>query len=170
MSAVSILDVTLWSPDDDCEGQTVAFAEGATASFHVNAYGFSYAPLMDALIAAHGRGVHVACLCDHTQAAGRSERPQLQRLVDAGIEVVITASRTGAIDHEKVLIRDGELGAAHPSSCVLFGSFNFSLSAQQQDNYIALRNDAGLVARYLANWQEIYAQPRHPDWQLAPHA
>ncbi len=126
---------------------------------------------MDALIAKHGAGVTVRCVCDHTQAEGPAEKVQLQRLVDAGVEVLIGTSSHGAIDHSKYILIDAELGAADPASCVGYGSFNFSASAESQDNTFTIRNDAGYVAHFLANWQKVHDDAvahGKPEWQLAP--
>lgn len=150
--------------------QLVALAKSATVSIHIDIYGFTYVPLMDALIAQHGAGVKVNIVADHSQAEGTAEKPQLQRLVDAGIPVLITTSSRGGIDHSKYVVIDGELGAADPVSCVGFGSFNFSASAESQDNTFAIRNEASLVSTFLANWQKVYDDGvgKHPDWQLSP--
>lgn len=169
---VVIRDETHFAPYDDPASLIVALAESAVASIHIDIYGFTYRPLMDALIAAHARGVHVNIVADHTQAEGLAEKPQLQRLVDAGIDVLIATSSRGAIDHSKYLLVDADLGTTAPESCVGWGSFNFSESARAQDNTFTVRNDASLVAAFLANWQRVHddAVGKHPEWQLAPSA
>ena len=170
--AVLVRDETHFAPYDDPASVIVALAESATASIHIDIYGFTYGPLVDALIARHAAGVRVNVVADHTQAEGRAERPALQRLVDAGIDVLVGTSSRGAIDHSKYLVIDGELGAAAPESCVGFGSFNFSESARAQDNTFSVRSDAGLVAAFLANWQRVHddAAGKHPEWQVQPSA
>lgn len=168
---VLVRDETHFAPYDDPASVIVALAASATSSIHIDIYGFTYQPLMDTLIAAHARGVHVNIVADHTQAAGPSERVQLQRLVDAGIDVLVGTSSRGAINHSKYIVIDGELGASAPESCVGFGSFNFSDSARAQDNTFSVRSDAGLVAAFLANWQRVHddAAGKHPEWQLTPN-
>jgi phosphatidylserine/phosphatidylglycerophosphate/cardiolipin synthase-like enzyme len=140
----------------------VALANEATTSIHIDVYGFTYVPLMDVLIAKHQAGVTVNVVADHSQAEGTAELPQLQRLVSAGIEVLIGVSSRGGIDHSKYLVVDDRV--------VGFGSFNFSLSAESQDNTFSIRSDAGLVAAFLANWQKVHddASGKHPEWQLKP--
>jgi phosphatidylserine/phosphatidylglycerophosphate/cardiolipin synthase-like enzyme len=100
-------------------------------------------------------GVVVKALIDKTQAAGPSDQVQLSRLV-ASIEKHITSSPTGAIDHEKVMIRD--------RSSVWFGSYNFSISAQSQRNYAFLSDDPDVVAAFVADWEDSYAWAvAHPE-------
>lgn len=169
---VIIRDETHFAPYDDPASVIVDLADSATASIHIDIYGFTYGPLMDALIAAHNHGIHVNIVADHTQATGPAERAELQRLVDAGIDVLVGTSSRGAIDHSKYIIIDAELGIASPVSCVGFGSFNFSDSARAQDNTFSVRNDAGLVAAFLANWTQVHtdAYGKHPEWQVMPSA
>ena len=165
-----VRDTTFFAPYDDVATQLVALAHSATSSIHVDIYGLTYAPLMDALIAAHQRGVTVRVVADHSQAEGTAERPQIQRLVDAGIDVLITVSSRGGIDHSKYIVIDADLGIAAPQSAVGFGSFNFSESATKQDNTFSIRNDAQLVAAFLANWQQVHDDGvgKHPEWQVQP--
>lgn len=167
---VIIRDETHFAPYDDPSQVLVDLADSATKSIHIDIYGFTYRPLMDALIAAHNHGITVNIVADHTQASGPSERVELQRLVDAGIDVLVGTSSRGAIDHSKYIIIDAELGLSDPASCVGYGSFNFSDSARAQDNTFSVRNDAGLVAAFLANWQQVHtdAYGKHPEWQLTP--
>ena len=171
---VVLVDETYFAPysNPDPAQALIAWANKATTSIHIDIYGFTYAPLMDALIAAHQRGVKVNIVCDHSQASGSAEKIQLQRLVDAGIPVLVTTSSRGGIDHSKYLIVDAELGAMAPESVVLFGSFNFSVSALSQDNTLAARGAAELVSVFLANWQQVFddGNGKHPDWQIAPSA
>lgn len=158
--SVLIRDETYFAPYDDVSGALVRLAGEASRSIHIDVYGFTYVPLMDELIAAHKAGVAVNVVADHSQAEGTAEKPQLQRLVDAGIDVLIGTSSRGAIDHSKYIVIDGAI--------VGFGSFNFSASAESQDNTFSIRSDAGLVAAFLANWQRVHddAYGKHPEWQL----
>ena len=157
---ITRVDETHFAPYDDVPTRLLALVNSATTEVLIDVYGFTFAPLMDALIAKHQAGVLVRCVCDHSQAEGAAEKVQLQRLVDAGIEVLIGVSIHGAIDHSKYLVVD--------RATVGFGSFNFSASAEQQDNTFAVRNDADLVAWFVANWQRVHddAAGKHPEWQL----
>ena len=153
---------TTFAPYDvpDPARHILELVDGARSAIRIDIYGFTWPPLMDALIAAYGRGVDVRIVADHTQAEGTAEKPQLQRLVDAGIGVLIGTSSRGAIDHSKYLVVDG--------TTVGFGSFNFSASALAQDNTFTETNDGAMVTTFLTNWQRVHddAEGKHPDWQL----
>jgi phosphatidylserine/phosphatidylglycerophosphate/cardiolipin synthase-like enzyme len=157
---------TTFAPYDvpDPAQHILELVNDAHEQIRIDIYGFTWPPLMDALIAAHARGVDVSIVADHTQAEGTAEKPQLQRLVDAGIPVLIGTSSRGAIDHSKYVIVDG--------ATVGFGSFNFSASALAQDNTFTETNDSAMVATFLANWMRVYsdATGKHPDWQLSASA
>lgn len=157
---------TTFAPYDvpDPAQHILELVNGASRTILIDIYGFTWPPLMDALIAAHQRGVSVSIVADHTQAEGTAEKPQLQRLVDAGIPVLIGTSSRGAIDHSKYLVVD--------SATVGWGSFNFSASALAQDNTFTETNDLQMVAVFAGNWQRVHddAYGKHPEWQLTPAA
>lgn len=153
---------TTFAPYDvpDPAHHILDLVHSAAHEIHIDIYGFTWPPLMDALIAAHQARVDVQIVADHTQAEGTAEKPQLQRLVNAGVPVLIGTSSRGAIDHSKYIVVD--------QAVVGFGSFNFSQSALAQDNTFTETNDAAMVATFLANWHRVYddAYGKHPEWQL----
>lgn len=164
MSPVLTYYRTTFAPYDvpDPAQHILDLVDGAAHEVRIDIYGFTWPPLMDALIAAHRRGVDVQIVADHSQAEGTAEKPQLQRLVDAGIPLLIGTSSRGAIDHSKYLVVDHQVAG--------FGSFNFTVSALAQDNTFTETNDAAMVATFVANWQRVHddAVGKHPDWQLTP--
>ena len=155
---------TTFAPYDnpDPAQHILTLVSAATQEILIDIYGFTWPPLMNALVAAYHRGVKVRIVADHTQAEGTAEKPQLQALVDAGLDVLIGTSSRGAINHSKYVIVDGTV--------VGWGSFNFSQSALAQDNTFTETNDANMVAVFRENWQRVHddAFGRHPEWQLAP--
>ena len=164
---ISRVDETHFAPYDDVPSRLLALASGALREILIDIYGFTFAPLMDVLIAKHLAGVLVRCVCDYSQAQGNAEKVQLQRLVDAGIDVLITESIHGAIDHSKYIVVDRQI--------VGFGSFNFSASAEKQDNTFSVRNDADLIDWFVQNWVRVHDDGfgKHPEWQIhatADHA
>lgn len=94
------------------------------------AFGFTLAPMIDELIAAHKSGVPLHIYLDHSQSSGVAEKPQVQRLVDAGVEVTIGTSPEGSkyICHTKGVVVEGA-----PPWC-WEGSVNFSESGWHQVN------------------------------------
>lgn len=143
----------LLSPGQDIKSAAAAFAVSAQSELLVNCYGLSDVAIVGALIALNLAGKRVVVVVDRTQAGGPADQAQLPKLVAAGIEVVITTSPTGAIDHEKVMVRD--------RSVVWYGSYNFSASAQSQRNYAVTDDDPAFVVPFLADWQASY------DWGKA---
>ena len=98
------------------------------------AYAFTLPDMIHELLDAHSKGLPLHIYLDHSQAVGKVEKPLLQQLVDAGIEVTIGTSPAGSkfICHTKGIVSDpaakgGELWCWE-------GSTNFSLSAWQQVN------------------------------------
>ena len=160
-----------YSPDDPVDQVLVALPDQGTASIDVEAYGFTHPTLVNALIAAKVRGVRVRVMNDRSQSQGASDRAALQRLVDAGVAVKVVESTRGGIDHLKNIIVDGDLGAMDDGSFVGYGSFNFSLGAESQDNVFVVDNDPGVVAEAVAKFAEDWAQNKQDAaWQIAPSA
>jgi len=100
----------------------------------ITAYGFTLPDMINELLAAHKNGVPLHLYLDHTQAAGTTEKPLVQKLVDAGVEVTIGTSPAGSrfICHTKGIVSD----AAKSGGAVWCweGSTNFSLGAWEQVN------------------------------------
>jgi phospholipase D len=90
---------------------------------------------------AHGRGVDVAVIIDHTAAGQRYSGART--LEAAGVKVMV--DHVAGIAHNKVMIIDG--------ARVITGSFNFTASAQNQnaENVVEI-DDVDLADRFSANW------------------
>ena len=97
---------------------------------YIIAYGFTLTPMINDIIAAHSKGVPIHIYLDHSQAIGQMEQPQVQRLVDAGVEVTIGTSPEGSqyICHTK-----GMASNDNPVWC-WEGSVNFSEEGWHQVN------------------------------------
>lgn len=163
-----------FTPEDDVQTLVETLPDRATSSLAMEIYGLTDLALIDHLVAAADRGVQIRVMNDRSQAAGAADHHALQRLVDAGartgrIAVKVVESSRGAIDHLKVITIDGDHGALADSSAVLYGSDNFSASAQRQDNVAVLTNDPGEVDRAIrkfdTDWSGNIAKP---EWQIAP--
>ena len=160
--SVTITDQTHFAPSDDVVPVLVGLINSATSQIRIAIYSIDHTDVIDALLAAVARGVAVSILADHSQSEGTYERPQLQRLVDGGCSLVIGESSDGQILHSKYVVID--------SSLVGFGSFNFTFSAQKEDNTFSVRSDAALVGAFTANWQGmsdyLTGPGLHVDWQI----
>lgn len=160
-----------YSPEEPIDQVLVAMPARATASIDVECYGFTLPLLVSNLIAAHQRGVWVRVMNDRSQSAGAADHHALQLLVDAGIEVRVVESRSGAIDHLKNIVIDGRKGAADDGSFVGQGSFNFSSSAQGENNFMLVTNDPGVTWKAMQIFEDHWQHnPQRPEWQVAPTA
>jgi phosphatidylserine/phosphatidylglycerophosphate/cardiolipin synthase-like enzyme len=114
----------------------------AEHSIRVQAYSFTSAPIIDALIAAHQRGVDVQIILDRSQLTARGSG--LEACRQAGIPLRVDTMH--AIAHNKIILIDQEL--------VFTGSFNFTSSAEfkNAENLLVIPSRA-LAEEYLANWE-----------------
>lgn len=133
-----------------CEKMIVAALNAETQRIRVQAYSFTSAPVAEALVKAHQRGVKVEVLLDESQETERYTGATF--LANAGIPVRI--DHKVAIAHNKVLILEG-------IKSVFTGSFNFSKSAETRnaENGILIR-DSAILKAYNANWDLRYKVTR----------
>jgi hypothetical protein len=94
------------------------------------AYSFTLVPMIDEILANNSVGQPYHIYVDLSQSKGTVEKVQIQRLVDAGVEVTIGTSPAGTayITHTKGVVCDDA-----PPFC-WEGSVNFSLSGWMQVN------------------------------------
>ena len=157
-----------FSPQGGATEAIVRAVDGARISLHVQAYTFTSSPILNAISAAHRRGVLVKVILDQSQLTDKFS--PLPFLLAAGVPTWIDAAHQ--IAHNKIMIIDGET--------VITGSFNFTRSAEyyNAENLLVIR-DKALADRYEANFQEHlrHSQPydAKKDWRpsflrnLAPY-
>lgn len=135
-----------FTPGDDCTSLVVRELGAAKKTVRVQAYSFTSAPIAKALVDASHRGVRVEVILDRSNRTGRYSG--LTFLTNAAVPTSIDAKH--AIAHNKVMIID--------EATVITGSFNFTKAAQEHnaENLLVLR-DAGLAAKYTANWRKHLA-------------
>jgi len=132
-----------FSPGGQPTAAIVRELDAAKESVLVQAYSFTSAPIADALVKAHRRGVSVKVLLDKSQ---RTEKySSYTFLSHAGIPVWIDSSH--AIAHNKVMVIDAQT--------VITGSFNFTKAAESRnaENLLIIRS-AELAREYTDNWQK----------------
>lgn len=149
MAAVASVSVTtLFAPFEDTTGAFLDFVTSAKRSLHIVIYGFHLPKLTDLLIAKQQAGLTISVILDHTQAAGTAEAGEVQRLVTAGVPLLIGTSPVHRqILHSKFAVVDGE--------AVEFGSWNYSLSASQQSNTMSFVRGADYAAAFLAHHDRL---------------
>ncbi len=131
-----------FSPLGGCTQAVVRELDGAKKTVLVQAYSFTNAPIAQALVGAHHRGVDVKMILDKSQ---RTEKyTEADFTAHAGIPTWIDSVH--AIAHNKVMIID--------DSTVITGSFNFTKAAEEHnaENLLVIHNAPDLAAKYTANW------------------
>lgn len=147
-ATASVAIKTLFAPFDDTTQAFLDFVSGAQKSLDINIYGFHLPALTDVLIAKHKAGVHVSLILDHSQEAGKAEQSEVQKLLDAGVPLLIGTSPVhGQILHSKFTVVDGR--------AVEHGSWNYSLSASLQSNDMHFVEHVEYAAAYLAHHNAI---------------
>ena len=135
-----------FTPGQPCAGLIAEAIRGARSEVLVQAFGFSYATVIEALSDAHGRGVAVTALLDRT--VQKEPSPRALTMVKQGVRAYI--DDRVAIAHNKVMVIDG--------ATVITGSFNFTQSAQSRnaENLLVIRNPQ-LASAYRDNFRSRLA-------------
>ena len=135
--------VVAFSPNGGGTRLIVRAIDHARQQVLVQAYSFTSRPILRALVEAHGRGVDVEVILDHSDLRGR--HAGASDMVSHGIPVWIDTRVR--IAHNKVMILDGRN--------VLTGSFNFSWSAQHlnAENVLEIKDAPSLARAYLRDWR-----------------
>jgi len=131
-----------FSPRGGAQDAIVAEIAQAKESIFVQAYSFTSEPIIQAIIAAHRRGVHVEIILDKSQA--NDKRSGTAAVREAGIHTLIDSKH--AIAHNKIMVIDQDT--------VVTGSFNFTKSAEEKnaENLLIVRSPE-LAKLYLENWK-----------------
>ena len=132
-----------FSPSGGCQDAIVSTISKAKETIYVQAYSFTSAPISQALVEAHKRGLKVIAILDKSQRTERYTGATF--LANAGIPVLIDDRH--AIAHNKVMVIDGKT--------VITGSFNFTKAAEEKnaENLLILDN-AELARIYMENWEK----------------
>ncbi|MGQ9515295.1 MAG: phospholipase D-like domain-containing protein [Thermoproteota archaeon] len=120
----------------------------ANKTIHVLIYGFTLDSIGDAILCAYRRRIDVKIVFERSQNNKYSE---YFRLEDAGVQV--RNDTNPALMHHKVAIIDG--------SIILIGSFNWSTSAEEEnnENLLIIRNEAW-VQVFELEFQRIWSTGR----------
>lgn len=133
-------------------------------------YGCTLQPFFDALIAAHTAGCDVRVIFDHTQAAGKAEAPQIERLMAAGLEdgehFLIG---TSPVHHQIVHLKATVIRTPDGKVTVEDGSWNYSVSASQQLNDLCFTASDGLARYYEQAFDRLWdwVKVNEPQYQTS---
>jgi phosphatidylserine/phosphatidylglycerophosphate/cardiolipin synthase-like enzyme len=131
--------------DPVADDAIVALIEGATTSVDLCLYEFDRHTLVEAAVAAAGRGVRVRFAGDGDELGDDG----YQALIAAGVELVLRPAND-RIMHNKFVVVDGRW--------VVTGSMNFSENGVMlnNNNVVTVESEA-LAARYTAEFEQMYA-------------
>jgi phosphatidylserine/phosphatidylglycerophosphate/cardiolipin synthase-like enzyme len=141
-----------FSPNGGCTEAIVNELGKAQEEVLVQAYGFTSAPIAQALVDAAKRGLKVEIILDKGQ---RTEKySEADFTLHAGIPTYIDFAH--AIAHNKIMIIDEQT--------VITGSFNFTKGAEEKnaENLLVI-HEPELAKKYIQNWQEHlkHSEPYH---------
>jgi phosphatidylserine/phosphatidylglycerophosphate/cardiolipin synthase-like enzyme len=159
LSAVSV-DCVLFAPDDDVQQALVNLIDHETSKIRMAIFMLTTKEIVNALLAAHARGVKITIITD--SMCVRDRWSKMDRLKKAGIAVYeYTPTMSGRMNnlmHHKFVVFSR---TAENKSLVWTGSFNFTKSAQtcNQENAVIL-SDAGAVEKFSAQFKRIKKRSR----------
>jgi len=131
-----------FSPNDGGTAAIVREIGRARSEIIVQAYSFTSAPIAEALLKAHKRGLKVAVILDKSQRTQKYS--SVTFLTNARIPTYIDARH--AIAHNKIIIID--------RSIVITGSFNFTKAAEEKNaENLLIIHSKELAKPYLENWR-----------------
>jgi phosphatidylserine/phosphatidylglycerophosphate/cardiolipin synthase-like enzyme len=133
-----------FSPNGGCTDAIIREIDGASLSVLVQAYSFTSAPIAQAILEAHKRGVDVTVVMDSSQRTAKYSSATFFR--NQGVPVYIDDRH--AIAHNKIILIDGKT--------IITGSFNFSQAAENRnaENLLVIDDKPGLVRAYRQNFDE----------------
>lgn len=145
-------EVSSWcfSPRGRCHETVVEQIGHAQGTLRVAIYSLTHPEIVDALLAAHGRGVEVWVIVDRVQAKGRASL--VGRLKEAGIPV--RQNRHRGLMHHKFLVVDDQN--------LLTGSFNFSVGAatRNDENLVVLAEEPEVIQAYTEYFDQLWENRR----------
>lgn len=139
---------TFFTPYDDAQTPLITMLQSATKSIRIADYSFNLMPVVDILIAKFQAGVDVQLVLDSSQARGKSEVPEVTKLKEAGVPMVVGTSDKGKIMHLKVAIVDDAIVGS--------GSYNFTGTAELEDNFFDVEHSLERAAAFTAYWQRVH--------------
>ncbi len=136
-----------FSPDDGVAAAILPLLRSAKESIYFLAYSFTANDLGEAIIERHKAGVEVHGVMEKDQVAS-NRGTEFDPFRQAGVDVRLDGN-SGQM-HHKVMIID--------RSIVILGSYNFSASAEEQndENLVVIYNPL-IAAEFLKEFERIYA-------------
>jgi phosphatidylserine/phosphatidylglycerophosphate/cardiolipin synthase-like enzyme len=139
---------TFFTPYDDAQAPLLSILQNAKKKIRLADYSFNLPQVAQVLIDKFTAGLDVALVLDSSQAGGKSEIPEVQMLKDAHVPLAIGSSAKGKIMHLKVVIIDDELVGS--------GSYNFTGTADLEDNFFDIEHNIERAQAFSAYWQRVH--------------
>ncbi len=141
-----------FTPNRQCQKLIIETINQAKESINLQGYSFSDPEIVDALIKAHQRNVHVEVILDKFNL--KSKKTLLKKLINERICVRI--DKPEGVAHNKVVIIDDRI--------LITGSYNFSTSSYEHntENLLVI-HDQTLAHEYLLNWQKRWNISTNPS-------
>ena len=139
---------TYFTPYDDAQTPLIDLLNSATKKIRLADYSFNLEPVVQVLIAKHNAGIDVQLVLDKSQAAGKTEVPEIEQLKTANVPMVIGSSDKGKIMHLKVVVVDDEFVGS--------GSYNFTGTAELEDNFFDVEASQERAIAFTNYWQKVY--------------
>ena len=144
-----------FSPNGGAQDAIIKEIDAAKEWIRIQAYSYTSAPISEALLRAHKRGVKIKAVLDKSNQTAQYTGATF--LTNAGIPVLVDSKH--AIAHSKIMILDG----GTPNATIITGSFNFTKAAESSnsENLLVLKNCPALVEAYSANFRahEAHSTP-----------
>jgi phosphatidylserine/phosphatidylglycerophosphate/cardiolipin synthase-like enzyme len=143
---------SVFTPQQDGVGEYLKWLGQARKSVHIACYSFTDPRITEKLVELQKNGVSVHVLLDKSQTLGRSA-PYVQKAIAdlraAGAEVLVgTSEKHHEIMHNKFTILDGIY--------LEDGSWNYTKSANSQNNVLNFDDDPARAGSFMENWQHMY--------------
>ena len=141
----------MFAPANPSTDEIIEQNDAARTNVQVLAFAFTSDLIVDALLDARTRSVHVRVVMERRNSVGTGS--EFARLRDAGIDVLPDGNCF--VMHHKVMVIDNER--------TITGLFNFTDAAQtQNDENVLLINDTSVAALYNGEFERVYAQALNP--------
>ncbi|MDQ5935176.1 MAG: hypothetical protein QG574_2482 [Cyanobacteriota bacterium erpe_2018_sw_21hr_WHONDRS-SW48-000092_B_bin.40] len=143
---------TVFTPYEDAQAEYLKFLDGTKHKLRIGVYSYTNDAITDKIVELHRRGVKdIKVIVDKSQSVARSaqyQQEQINKLRAEGIEVIVgTSEKKHQIMHLKFTVRDDEW--------VEDGSWNYSVSANDQNNNLNFVQSKKRAALFTANWDRM---------------
>jgi phosphatidylserine/phosphatidylglycerophosphate/cardiolipin synthase-like enzyme len=141
-----------FSPEDRAASNVARWMSAARQRIHFLAFSFTLDGLGDAALQRSRAGVEVSGVFETSEV--NNDSSEFRRLKEAGLDVLLDGNPWNL--HHKVIVIDDHVS--------IFGSFNFSASADREnDENLLIVDDVGLARAFEEEYQRVRALALNPQ-------